>query len=114
MKRTPFAVTFSIVTPESAEYGDEAEYGEIACTPSLREAMRALKGTRTRHVDSAQGVEPGCMPCDRPRAVTVYNGPEFLTAAQESRTLHIPDCVTRASARRIARLAGVAARHFTQ
>jgi hypothetical protein len=116
MNAHKFAVTYSIVTPESAEDGDAEEYG--ACdwiNPfSLRDALDALHSTRTSKCDGVVAIEPDSAPCDKPRAVTVFNGMEFETGAHESRTLHIPDTVTRASARRIARAAGVRASFLTQ
>jgi len=101
--RVRFNVSFDIVTPESAESGDSAERGFVVEAATLREAIGLLRQTRTPACDGAQSIEPDSMPC--PYAVTVCNGMEFRTGAQESRTLHIPRFVTAASARRIARVA---------
>lgn len=102
-----FTVTYDIVTPESAENGDTEESGFIAKHVPLREAMDLVTGTRTQYVD---GVE--CMECDEypvrePRWITVINGREYTTGAQESRSLHMPENITPASRLRIARLLGV-------
>lgn len=110
MSKARFSVTFEIVTPESAEAGDVAERGEIDTSLSLRDALQALNETRTCHVDGVHAIEPNAYPlADTVRVhwVTIINGMEYLTGAQESRALHIPDSVTRASSRRIARLCGV-------
>jgi len=99
---TLFDVTYEIFTPESAAEGDADERGFISENVSLRDAMQDLHATRTNEVDGVESIE-----CDTsPRWVTVCNGMEYLTGATESRSLHIPDSVSDATARRIARLAG--------
>ena len=108
MSRKPFTVTFDIVTDESAKQGDCEAYGIIDDFTRLRDALKALNETRTSMVDSVECIEPDCIPCDWPRSVRVVNSREFKTGACETRYLHIPARITRASARRIARLAGVA------
>lgn len=102
-----FNVTYEIVTPESAEHGDAAERGFISEGVSLRDAFADLNATRTNQVDGIEAIEADSSPCVAPRWITVYNGTEFRTGATESRSLHIPDNVTAASARRIARYCGV-------
>ena len=101
-----FSVTFEIVTQESAEQGDAEERGFICEGASLREALADVNATRTNEVDGVECIETDSSPCCKPRWVTIVNGMEYRTGAQESRSLHIPDCVTDASARRIARLVG--------
>lgn len=101
-----FNVTYEIVTPESAAEGDAEERGFIACGCRLREALQDLHATRTSQVSGVECVECDSLPCESPRWVTVTNGMEYLTGAQESRSLHIPDNISSAIARRIARLAG--------
>jgi hypothetical protein len=98
-KREHFAVTYEIVTPESAERGDVEERGHILESGTLRDALRALHETRTCHVDGVECTTTG------DDYVTVLNGAEFFTGAQESRTLHIALAVTPASATRVTRLA---------
>lgn len=108
MKTKPlFSVTYEIVTPESAEDGEAAERGYIAENVSLRDAVKDFHATRTCHVDSREAIEADCSPMHRPRWVTVTNGIEFLTGEQESRSIHFPERITAASARRLARLLGV-------
>lgn len=102
-----FRVTFDITTDESAEHGEHEESGEVEETQSLRDAIKALQATRTNEVDGVYAVEPDCIPCNWPRSIRVINGKEFRTGAEETRTLHIPAAISRASARRIARLCGV-------
>lgn len=103
---TLFNVTYEIVTPESANDGDVETRGFIAEGCRLRDALHELHATRTSDVGGVECIECDSSPCVRPRWVTVCNGQEYLTGAQESRSLHIPDSVSDASARRIARLAG--------
>lgn len=106
MSRVKFAVTYDIVTPESAEQGDADERGFIIEDTGLRDAIETVKDTRTSKVDGVSSTECDSSPCVRPRWVTITNGMEFETGAVESRAIHIPDTVTTASARRIARLVG--------
>jgi hypothetical protein len=108
--RLTFGVTYAITTPESAEEGDFAERGWAAEWVRLREAIKELHRTRTVEVDGVTDIDtttthraPDWLA--RPVSVNVCNGPEFRTGATEERTLHIPNNVTNASARRIARLA---------
>lgn len=103
--RALFAVTYEIVTPESAEHGEADARGYIDRDMTLRDAIGAINATRTKHVGGVESIE-----CDssggRPRWVTVTNSAEYLTGAQESRSLHIPPSVSNSSARRIARFLG--------
>lgn len=103
-----FRVAYDIVTQESAEHGDTADAGMLLDGATLRDALAELHRTRTVHVGGVESIEPDSCPCTRPRSIRVINSTEFLTGACESRTLFIPENVTAASARRIARLAGVA------
>jgi hypothetical protein len=102
-----FNVTYEIVTPESAADGDADERGFVAENIPLREALQELHATRTSHVSGVEYIECDSWSCKSPRWITVLNDPEYLTGAQESRSLHIPDGVSCASRRRIAKLAGV-------
>jgi hypothetical protein len=101
-----FSVTYEIVTEESASEGDAEERGWICEDVSLRVALRCVADTRTNQVDGVSAIECDESPVCAPRWVTVTNGMEYLTGAQESRSLHIPEGVTAASRRRIARLVG--------
>jgi len=101
-----FSVTYEIVTPESAEDGDAAERGFVERHCSLRDAIDAVQSTRTSRVGGVECIECDSWPTVDPRWITVYNGMEYETGAQESRSLHIPASVTASSARRIARLVG--------
>lgn len=93
-----FAVTYGIVSDESAESGDYEETGFISEGEDLRYAITDLFRTRTNEVD-------GCtVEADDARCITVYNGMEFRTGCYETRSLHIPRSVTPASAARITRL----------
>lgn len=122
-----FTVTYEIVTPESAEYGDVAERGFVAIgnfaapihpvieakpytveahSMGLRDALELVRDTRTSRVDGVAGIEANEYPVTCPRWITVYNGMEYETGATESRSIHFPDHITPASRRRIARLMG--------
>ncbi len=101
-----FSVTYEIVTQESAADGDFEESGFICEGFSLRDAIVLVNGTRTSRVDGVECVECDSLPCTAPRWITVLNGMEYETGAQESRSFHIPDNVTPSTARRIARLMG--------
>lgn len=105
MSRARFSVSFDIVTPESAEHGDAAERGFICEGATLRNALADVQATRDA-CSSVECIECDSAPCDRPRWVTVSNGPSYRTGESESRALHIPATVSRSSARRIARLVG--------
>jgi len=98
-----FLVSFDIVTPESAEYGDYAESGMVGEYPRLRDAIEALHETRTSYVDGVEAVEPS-ETGNCPRWVTVFNGREFETGAQESRSLHFPESLTPSTRARLVRL----------
>lgn len=104
MSNYRFTVTAQIVTQESASEGccDESQSDSMPDL-DLRDAVKTVFGTRTVHVDGVSQIEGDHC------AVTVYNGMEFLTGAEENRTLHIPPNISRASGRRIARLLGVRA-----
>jgi hypothetical protein len=102
-----FDVTYEIVTPESAENGDAEERGFITENVTLREAVNCVTDTRTNQVDGVERVETDEYPVCAPRWITVINGTEYRTGAQESRSLHMPDSLTPATRIRIARLLGV-------
>lgn len=102
-----FAVSYSIVTPESAEAGDVAECGMLDTGLSLRDAVDLVQGTRTSRVGGVECVECDESPVIAPRWVQVSNGMEYETGACETRALHMPDALSDASRRRVARLLGV-------
>ena len=102
-----FNVTYEIVTQESAEQGDSADSGFIAENVPLREAIDLFQQCRTSRCGSGDGIEADEFPIRAPRGFTCYNGMEYETGDYESRSLHIPDSVTDASRRRIARLLGL-------
>lgn len=102
-----FSVTYEIVTPESAEIGDADERGFIDENVSFREAIELVQLTRTCDIGGIVCIEADSSNIESARWFTVYNGAEYETGAHESRSLHIPDHVTSASRRRIARVLGV-------
>lgn len=101
-----FNVTYEIVTPESAEDGDIAEMGHECVDCTLREAVEAVTGTRTNRVDGVECVEASSSDVASARWVTIINGMEYETGAQESRSLHFPDHLTASTRKRICRLLG--------
>lgn len=103
-----FNVTYEIITEESAEDGDSAECGFIAENVSLREAIDSVMQTESSHC-SQSGVEASDSYVSEARWFTVYNSANYLSGEIENRALHIPDSVTPASRKRIARLLGVRA-----
>jgi hypothetical protein len=102
-----FNVTYEIVAQDSVRYGYVSERGWIAQHVRLREAVESVFETRTSKLFGVQGVEANEWPVICPRWITVQNGMEYETGAQECRSLHIQDSVTPASRRRIAKLMGV-------
>lgn len=95
-----FAITYDVVTDESAEAGDVAERGYISRGSTLREAVEAFSDVRR-----ANGyVEANECPVEAPRWLTAYG--EHVEGRAETRSLHFPDSITPASRRRLARLLG--------
>jgi hypothetical protein len=99
-------ITYSITTPESAEQGDYAEYGIIAETESLAEALDLLHSTRTNEVDGVRATSGHYSEHGKRLALAVFNGMEYRTGAEEQRGLHIHG-ISKASAERVARLANI-------
>lgn len=102
-----FCVSYEIVTEDSAENGDAEERGVIDEDLPLREAIKEVRRTRTNLVGGVESVSTDSWPVKAVRWITVSNSAEYETGARESRTLHLPDTITPASSRRIARLLGV-------
>lgn len=95
-----FCVSYEIWTEDSADNGDAEERGVIDEDLPLREAIKEVRRTRTNLVGGIESVSTDV------RWITVSNSAEYETGARESRTLHLPDTITPASSRRIARLLG--------
>lgn len=106
MKTHAFAVTFETFTPESVEIGDADERGFVEERATLRDCIPAI----------AYGFSCPSH-CARPEPNATQGRVRWLTFAgyrstrdgdnhDESRALHIPESVTAASTRRIARLFG--------
>ena len=91
-KRKPFAVTYEIVTPESAADGDVEEHGYVVESCDLAEAIEEVGGVCYEHNGSYEWFTNH-----------EYNL-DYQTSAQESRSLHMPDNATPASCDRVARL----------
>lgn len=101
-----FNVTYEIVTPESAEQGDADKRGFVGYDLTLRDAIGEVRMTRTNAVDGVECIEASCSTICDARWITIVNGMEYETGAQESRSIHIPERVSGASRVRIARLVG--------
>lgn len=107
-RRTTISVTYGIVTPESAECGEYDEMGYIVepedTNTCLSSAVKYLYQTRTCEVDGieaefADSWQGGIN-------INVYNSPEYVTGARETRTLHITN-ITKASQKRLCRVLGI-------
>ncbi len=94
MTNPSFSVTYEITTPESAENGDAEVRGYIAENVSLREAVQCLFETRTSQCDGISALEPSDSCAESARWFSVYNGTEFLTGANETRSIHFPESMT--------------------
>lgn len=93
-----FAVTYDLTTEESSAQGDVAEQGFISRGSTLREAVAAFSDVRR-----ANGyVEADQCPATSPRWLTAYG--EVEDGVSETRSIHLPDTITPASRRRLARL----------
>ena len=101
-----FCVSYEIVTYESAENGEAEERGVIDDDMTLRDAITEVHRTRTNLVDHVEAIQPNEWPINQVRWITVHNSAEYETGARESRMLHLPDTISPASSRRIARLVG--------
>lgn len=103
MKYKPvFSVTYNIVSNE----GDFNESGFVAEDIGLRDAIGELFDTRTAHCGGVESIEPSDSDVGSARWFTVNNSTEYLTGECESRSLHLPKSITRASRLRLARLIG--------
>lgn len=97
-KSTAWRVTYEIVTPESSEHGDAEDRGFIDEGCSFRDAVMLVSGRAT---------EPSDYTVKYARCFTHHNyNNDFMTGAEESRSIHIPDSVSAASRNRIAKLLG--------
>lgn len=105
--RKGFAVTYEVITEESARDGDVADSGFLAEDATLSDALHEWDGIGCH-------VEADCYPVGDgwvPRWFTAYEvnaGTRdcFETGDVENRSLHLPDDITPDSALRIARLVG--------
>jgi len=93
-----FAVSYDIVTDESAAHGDVEERGYVCADAPLSIAVTYFVNTRTVHCDSGDGLQVG------DDWLTFHNGMEFFTGAYETRYFHFPATITNASRERIIRL----------
>ncbi len=99
-----FDVTYEIITPESAEHGDAERRGYAGVELGLRDAIRELFEVETCQTGGIEAIEPNCSDSSAARWITVYNGMQYETGAQENRSLHFPEHLTASTKRRIMRL----------
>jgi len=93
-----FSVTYETWSPDDIAAGDTDTRGFIAQGVSLRDAIREVGGFAP---------EPSASRISEARWFTHHAYDEdYRTGAVEARSLHVPDSVTDASRRRIARLLG--------
>ena len=108
MKYKPvFSVSYSIVSNEGEFEGDFNESGFVAEDIGLRDAIGEFFNTRTAHCGGVASIEPSDSDVVSARWFTVNNSTEYLTGECESRSLHVPDSISRASRIRLARILGV-------
>lgn len=108
--KTGFAVTFERWDDESLDIGETDDTGYVAQNVSLRDAIR--DGLDALYPSWLNVPEADEMPVRRPSSFRFYNWNEgtrerIRKGIIEERTLHVPDDVTPASRRRIARLFGI-------
>ncbi len=107
-KRTPgegWRVSYEIVTPESAAEGEAEERGMITEGEgvTLRHALQLATGSLSHYAAESANE----WPIRAPRWFDFDFSECFQTGAHERRSLHVPDSITPASRRRLARLLGV-------
>ena len=95
-----FAVTFETVTPESAEAGDVEACGYVVEAGTLSDCADVLRWP-------GAAVSSDAWPMVRPRWLTWPGDVSPTDCSERTLSLHIPDGITAASARRVARLAGM-------
>ena len=104
MKYKPvFSVSYSLVSNE----GDLNESGFVAENVRLRDAIGELFDTCTTHCGWVELIEPSDSDVGSARWFTVNNSMDYLTGECESRSLHLPKSISRASRLRLARILGV-------
>jgi len=94
-----FALTFEIVTPESAAHNDNTAAGYLARELTFREAVALFDDER-----GGRFVEADMDQLHAPRELRDQGRFDPRTNEQRSIALHIPANVTPASRRRIARV----------
>lgn len=95
-----FAVTYEIVTEESAENGEAAESGFLEENVRLGEAIDLMMSLPS----GVASIEASDSRVTEARWITAYGSQAWEDGSYENRSLHIPDTVTASSRRRIARL----------
>lgn len=96
-----YDITYAIVTEESAEHGDYAESGFLYEGLDFKEAVQRFESERAGLIEANE------YPIISPRWFTAYVEQNPRTGDYREVSLHLPESVTPASRRRIARLLGV-------
>lgn len=104
-----FRVTYEIVTPESAEYGDAAERGFVMpgeWRDDIETAMTQPRDAYDMTLREAIGLAYPQEDCGR--WWTESDGrQDYRTGAVETRSIHPPENITAASYARVSRLMGI-------
>jgi hypothetical protein len=107
---TKFNVTYEVYpapTDEDEEScGENTKAGFIAEGVRLAEAIYLVNETESSHC-SQSFIEASDSRIEDANWITVYNSANWDDGETENRSLHIPDSVTGASRKRIARLLGI-------
>lgn len=100
MELNKFAVTYEIVTPQSAEHGEAEEDGFEMEAGTLRDAWQVVRW-------GAACIEANEYPIISPRWVMFYGADtSCVDGSIKNYSVHFPANITPASARRVARLLG--------
>ena len=102
-----FSVSYAIWSEADVEAGETRNTGWISEGESLRDAIDQLKATESNRTDWQEITASSSNLSDRLLWFRASNSADWETGEREERSLHIPETVTLASRKRIARLLGV-------
>ena len=104
-----FRVTYEIVTPESAEYGDAAERGFVTPGERYDDIDTAMKQPHDAYDMSLREAIGLAYPQEDSGSwwSEVDGRHDYRTGAEERRSIHPPANITAASYARVARLLGL-------
>lgn len=111
--RNRFCVTYGIVTPESAEHGDESERGFVLASGDYEPLPDLVCGEAAERIKSDCAMPLRCAlhligMLERDGSATAYYEHDarqnYQTGASERRAFHVPDSISESSRRRLERL----------